>query len=100
MDDDFLEAAARHPSRAGRTGDERDRGRTAAIAVDLPRLKKQEGFSSVVEYLTAIQSLRGDSSSMMFVRGDDLDALAERNGHPVPEFIDRLDQLGVVVSSN
>lgn len=100
MDDEIREAAARHPSSAGRSGDAEDRGRTAAIGVDLPRLKEHGEFTPVVEYLTAIQSLRGDSSSLMFVRGADLDELAERNGRPVPEFLDRLDQLGVVVSNN
>lgn len=100
MDDELREAAARHPSAAGRGG-ETDRGRTAAIGVDLPRLRDHGGFTPVVEYLTAIQTMRGDSgSSLMFVRGDDLDAMAEHDGRPVPEFIERLDQLGVVVSNN
>ena len=100
MDDEFREAAARHPSGAARDGEERDRGSTAAIGVDLPRLQQHDGFTPVVEYLTAIQTMRGEGSSLMFVRGADLDAMAERDGRPVPEFIDRLDQLGVVVSSN
>ena len=99
MDDELRDAAARHPSSAGRST-ESDRGRTAAIGVDLPRLRDHGGFTPVVEYLTAIQSMRGDSSSLLFVRGDDLDAMAEHDGRPVPEFIERLDQLGVVVSTN
>lgn len=100
MDDEIRDAAARHPSSAGRDGDPSDRGRRAAIGVDLPRLKEHGEFTPVVEYLTAIQSMRGDGSSLMFVRGADLDEMAERNGRPVPEFLDRLDQLGVVVSNN
>ena len=100
MDDEIRDAAARHPSSAGRSGDPDDRGQVAAIGVDLPRLKQHGEFTPVVEYLTAIQSMRGDGSSLMFVRGDDLDAMAEKDGRPVPEFLDRLDQLGVVVSNN
>ena len=65
-----------------------------------PSLREHGDFTPVVEYLTAIQSLRGEASSLMFVRGADLDAMAERNGRPVPEFLDRLDQLGVIVSNN
>lgn len=100
MDDEIRDAAARHPSSAGRDGDAGDRGRRAAIGVDLLRLKEHGEFTPVVEYLTAIQSMRGEGSSLMFVRGADLDELAERNGRPVPEFLERLDQLGVVVSNN
>lgn len=100
MDDELRDAAARHPSNVHRDGGRSDRGRTAAIGVDLPRLRQHEGFTPVVEYLTAIQTMRGDGGSLMFVRGADLDAMAEQDGRPVPEFLDRLDQLGVVVSNN
>ncbi len=100
MDDEIREAAARHPSSAGRDGEPTDRGRVSAIGVDLPQLQQHGEFTPVVEYLTAIQSLRGEQSSLMFVRGDDLDAMAEKDGRPVPEFLERLDQLGVVVSNN
>lgn len=100
MDDEIREAAARHPSAAGRAGAPDDRGRVAAIGVDLPRLKQHGEFTPVVEYLTAIQSMRGEGNSLMFVRGADLDAMAEKDGRPVPEFLERLDQLGVVVSNN
>lgn len=102
------DAAARHPANGApseqadeaRQGAPDDRGRVEAIGVDLSRLRDHGEFSPVVEYLTAIQSMRGDGSSLLFVRGDDLDAMAERDGRPVPEFLDRLDQLGVVVSNN
>ena len=100
MDDEIRDAAARHPSNDGRAGEPSDRGRVTAIGVDLPRLKQHGEFTPVVEYLTAIQSMRGAGDSLMFVRGADLDALAEKDGRPVPEFLDRLDQLGVVVSNN
>lgn len=100
MNDEMRDAAARHPTRAGRHGTPDDRGRRAVIGVDLSLLRDHREFRPVVEYLTAIQDMRGDGSSLLFVRGDDLDAMAERNGHPVPEFLERLDQLGVVVSTN
>lgn len=100
MDDDMPDAAASHPRRRYRDRSESDEARVEAIRVDLSRLKEHGDFKPVVEYLTAIQTMRGDGSSLMFVRGDDLDRMAERNGNPVPEFLERLDQLGVVVSSN
>lgn len=106
MDEEYRDAAARHPSAAGggpaaRDRNPADRGSIPALGVDLPLLRKHGEFVPVVEYLTAIQSMRGeDGSSLMFVRGDDIDAMAERNGSPVHDFIDRLDQLGVVVSNN
>ena len=99
MDDDIRDDAAGKSSRAERGG-EADRGRTPAIGVDLSQLRRRDDCKPVVEYLTAIQTMRGDGGSLLFVRGADLDALAERDGRPVREFIDRLDQLGVVISSN
>jgi hypothetical protein len=87
-------------SAGGRDGDESDRGRRRVIGLDLGRLAESEDLAPAVEYLTAIQTMRGDGGSLLFVRGDDLDAMAEQDGRPVPEFLDRLDQLGVVVSSN
>ncbi len=94
------------PTPDGRSGDRRrggdraDRGRRRVIGLDLDGLAGREGFAPVVEYLTAIQTMRDDGGSLLFVRDDDIDAMAERDGRPVPEFLDRLDQLGVVVSSN
>lgn len=100
MDDEMHDAAARHPKRRSRDRAPEDRSRTDAIRVDLSQLRDHGEFTPVVEYLTAIQTMRGDGSSLIFVRGDDLDRMAEREGRPVPEFLERLDQLGVVVSSN
>lgn len=92
--------AAHDASDGPRAGEPDDRGRVEAIGVDLARLRDHGEFRPAVEYLVAIQSMRGDGSSLLFVRGDDLDAMAERDGNPVPEFIERLDQLGVIVSNN
>ena len=105
MDEEQEDAAAPRPAPDGgrdgdRDGDPGDRGNVEAIGVDLSKLRDHGDFQPAVEYLTAIQDMRGDGSSLLFVRGDDLDAMAERDGVPVPEFLDRLDQLGVVVSNN
>ena len=90
----------RDGDRRPRRGRPADRGRVEAIGIDLSQLSDHREFAPVVEYLTAIQDQRADNGSLLFVRGEDLDAMAERDGHPVPEFLDRLDQLGVVVSTN
>lgn len=101
MDEEHREAAARHPSNLGpRSGEPDSRGVTPVIGVNLPNLAAHSEFAPAVEYLTAIQSMRGEGDSLLFVRGADIDALAEQDGRPVPEFLDRLDQLGIVVSSN
>ena len=99
-DEEERDAVDRHPSNAPRSGQPGDRGSVEAIGVDLSQLREHGEFRPVVEYLTAIQDMRGDGSSLLFVRGADIDAMAERDGRPVPDFLDRLDQLGVVVSSN
>ena len=97
----MTDRTGRRPAAAGpRDGDEADRGRRRVIGLDLGRLAESEDFTPAVEYLTAIQTMRGDGGSLLFVRDDDLDAMAEHEGRPVPEFLDRLDQLGVIVSSN
>ena len=101
MEDDVDDPSAHHPASLGpRRGAEQDRGRRRAIGLDLGALAGDADFAPVVEYLTAIQTMRGDGGSLLFVRDDDLDAMAEHEGRPVPEFLDRLDQLGVIVSSN
>lgn len=106
--DDPAPRGGDHPApRGGDQTDERrragaraDRGRRRVIGLDLDGLAGREGVAPIVEYLTAIQTMRDDGGSLLFVREDDIDAMAERDGRPVPEFLDRLDQLGVVVSSN
>lgn len=77
-----------------------DRGAVAALAIDVDRLRPHTEFAPVVEHLTAVQELRRDTSSLLFVRVADLDEFAQRDGLLVPEFIERLEQLGVVVSPN
>ena len=69
------------------------------IAMDLERARAHH-VEPVVEFLTYVQSRRGEDSHLMFVRIDDLDAMAEAADEPVDDFLDRLDQLGVVVSHN
>lgn len=90
------------PTRA-RRGRPEDRGRVDTIALDLERLRTSgaSGLEPVVEYLTYIQSQRGeDAGHLTFVRYDDLDAMADLDGVDTPAFLERLDQLGVVVSNN
>ena len=82
-----------------RDGSEADRGSTEAVRLDLSRAQ-ESGLRPVVEFLTFLQQTRGDSSHLLFVRYDDLDDLAEAEGVSAAEFLNRLDQLGVVVSTN
>jgi len=89
----------RDPGRA-RAGTADDRGASAPVGFDLSRLRPHDELAPVVEYLTAIQQRRGEAASLLFVRTSDIDELAEVDGRPVPELLERLDQLGVVVSSN
>ncbi|MFT5222919.1 MAG: hypothetical protein ACI867_001229 [Glaciecola sp.] len=72
-----------------------------AVGLDLARLRTvSEHLEPLVQYLTYIQSRRGQDSSLLFVRYDDIDAMAELDGEPGPELLERLDQLGVVISAN
>ena len=75
------------------------RGQDAAVQLDLDRALAGR-VEPVVEFLTFVQEQRGDTSHLLFVRYDDLDALAAAEGQQVAEFLSRLDQLGVVVSTN
>lgn len=89
------------PPPRDRRGVRRDRGRAPGVALDLDRLRGQDGLEPVVQYLTYIQSRRGsDRSHLLFVREGDFDAMAQIEGRPVPEFLEQLEQLGVVVSNN
>ncbi|MBW3657675.1 MAG: hypothetical protein KY457_03490 [Actinobacteria bacterium] len=76
------------------------RGRATSFGLDLDRLKAENGLEPVVQYLTYIQEKRGEQSHLLFVRYDDLDAMASIDGAPTPSFLERLEQLGVVVSTN
>lgn len=82
-----------------RTGSPSDRGVGRTIAMDLERARAHH-VEPAVEFLTYVQSRRGEGSHLMFVRMDDLDAMAESVDERVDDFLDRLDQLGVVVSHN
>lgn len=85
-----------------RPGSPEQRGRTSSIALDVDRLRTtgEGSLEPVVQYLTYIQSERDEQGHLMFVRYADLDAMAELEGTSTPDFLDRLDQLGVVVSNN
>lgn len=85
---------------APRRGTPADRGQTTAYAFDLERLQGQPGFEPVTQYLTYIQSRRNAPSHLLFVRYEDLDRMAGLEGALVPQFLERLDQLGVVISTN
>lgn len=82
-----------------RGGSPADRGSGTAVQFDLSQAQ-QHRLEPVVQFLTYLQQQRGDRSHLLFVRYDDLDALAAQDGTPVAEFLSRLDQLGVVVSQN
>lgn len=87
----------------GREGTPADRGHSETIAVDVDRLRTrgEGGLEPVVQYLTYVQTQRGDEGGhLMFVRYADLDAMAEMEGVETRTFLERLDQLGVVVSNN
>lgn len=88
------------PEERRRTGTPADRGKAASYGLKLDLLRNQEGLEPVVQYLTFIQRRRGDESHLLFVRYDDLDAMAAIDGQDVSSFLQRLDQLGVVVSNN
>lgn len=85
-----------------RDGTPEQRGHGGSVALDVDRLRTSgEGsLEPVVQYLTYIQSERDEHGHLMFVRYADLDAMADLEGTSTPDFLDRLDQLGVVVSNN
>ncbi len=88
-------------SRRGGSPEDRESDARPSVGLDVARLQSmRNSLEPVVQYLTYIQSRRGDDSSLLFVRYDDIDAMAELDGEPSQELLDRLDQLGVVVSSN
>lgn len=71
-----------------------------SYAIDVERLRQTESFEPAVEYLTYIQSRRGESSHLLFVRHEDLDAIAALEGERLETFLERLQHLGVVISKN
>ncbi len=92
------------PTAAARTrrGTPADRGQVVTVALDVDRLRTAGGelHEPVVQYLTFVQSQRSGDDHLMFVRYADLDAMAELEGVDTAGFLERLDQLGVVVSNN
>ena len=85
----------------GRRGTPADRGRAPVVGIDVERLRGEEEFQPAVEYLTYIQMQRGQTGEhLLFVRNEDLDAIAALEGAEAMEFIQRLQQLGVIVSNN
>lgn len=91
--------APRVAVRRVRAGARTERGAGGSVAMDLDRARAQQ-VEPVVEFLTYLQQRRGDRDHLLFVRTDDLDAMAEAADEPVDDFLSRLDQLGVVVSHN
>ena len=87
------------PVRTSRAGRATERGRGGTVTMDLERARVQH-VEPVVEFLTYVQQRRGDRSHLLFVRTDDLDAMAEASDEPLESFLSRLDQLGVVISHN
>ena len=83
-----------------RAGSPADRGRQPTYGIDVDRLRGSGNFQPAVEYLTYIQSQRGIDESLLFIRRDDLEALAALDGGDAEEYLRRLQQLGVVVSNN
>ena len=86
-------------TRTVRSGAATERGRGGTVRMDLARARAH-AVEPVVEFLTYVQERRGDHGHLLFVRTDDLDAMAEASDEPLEDFLSRLDQLGVVVSHN
>lgn len=83
-----------------RSGSPDDRGTTPRLGIDIEGLREVDELEPTVEYLTYIQNKRGSSEHLLFVRHEDLDAIAALEGQELEEFLQRLDHLGVVISSN
>ena len=83
-----------------REGSPQDRGQGGTVAIDVEQLRHNDGFEPAVEYLTYIQSRRGVDEHLLFVRNEDIDAIAALDGEDPDEFLERLQHLGVVISTN
>jgi hypothetical protein len=72
------------------------------FGLDLERLRllKPDSYKPLVEYLTYIQVQRGSDESLIFVRGNDIDRLAELSGESKGEVLDHFQKLGVLLSMN
>ncbi|HEX2027310.1 MAG TPA: hypothetical protein VHF25_04860 [Nitriliruptorales bacterium] len=86
--------------RTQRIGSIADRGK-GGLAIDIELLRSTEGdVEPVVEYLTYIQSRRGVEEHLLFIRQEDIDAIAALEGQETDAFLERLQHLGVVISNN
>lgn len=72
------------------------------VALDVEQLKRMnpEAYEPLVEYLTYIQVQRGENQSLVFVRERDIDQLAEMANEPREKFMEKFEQLGVLLSMN
>lgn len=76
-------------------------GEAAKLGMDIEKLKEMgASFQPLIEYLTYIQVQRGDNESLVFVRGKDVDALAELVEADPGAFVEELQKLGVMLSMN
>jgi hypothetical protein len=77
------------------------KGEAARLGMDIEKLKEMgASFQPLIEYLTYIQVQRGDQESLVFVRNDDVDALASLAESEPGAFVEELRKLGVVLSMN
>lgn len=72
------------------------------VGLDLERLRNlpSASYQPLVEYLTYIQTQRGEDRSLVFVRERDIDSLAELTGESKEKFVEEFQQLGVLLSMN
>ena len=72
------------------------------VGLDLDRLKglPSSSYQPLVEYLTYIQTQRGEERSLVFVRQKDLDSLADLTGDSKENLLEDFKQLGVLLSMN
>lgn len=72
------------------------------VGLDLDRLKglPSAEYKPLVEYLTYIQTQRGEERSLVFVRQRDIDSLADLTGESRENLLEEFKQLGVLLSMN
>ena len=90
-------AAAESPME--RNGSVDDRGSRPMVGLN-KTIAAQHDLMPVVQFLTFIQDRRQDPGHLLFVRMQDIDDLAASSGEEASSFLSRLDQLGVIISSN
>ncbi|MEO7804319.1 MAG: hypothetical protein ABIS18_08075 [Actinomycetota bacterium] len=77
-------------------------GSSKKLAVNMEKLQSlpQAKFKPLVEYLTGIQSQRGENHSLVFVRSNELDLIASLAGESEEGVLAGFEELGVVMSTN